>query len=287
MAYEWQFSGFDTYTGMNIDWHERTEDTDSSSAESSESDSAAVAESGSMPPLTEDGGMPSGGTETALTEEQLQASEDLNAMFPDYLNGLSLVSSDGTDLTLDADGNGSFKEYVESLVMSSAQQQLDSGEDLSSYTWLTIENGTVTAIDYDAYLEYLGRSKAAPAFDALDLSAGENSLFGTESVDTQHFTEYSLENSTADGTMADESIIRMMNPLNYIGTEGSDTSQYWRIRFGTRDSDTSVAIPAILATELEMNDYDVDFALAWDQPHGGDYDLDELFTWADQVVAAE
>ncbi len=36
---------------------------------------------------------------------------------------------------------------------------------------------------------------------------------------------------------------------------------------------------AILATKLINNGYDVDFALPWERPHSGDYDLDELFNW--------
>ena len=28
----------------------------------------------------------------------------------------------------------------------------------------------------------------------------------------------------------------------------------------------------------------VDFALPWDVPHSGDYDLDELFDWIDKTV---
>ncbi len=32
-----------------------------------------------------------------------------------------------------------------------------------------------------------------------------------------------------------------------------------------------------------MQGKDVDFALPWDRPHGGDYDLDELFDWMERV----
>ena len=48
----------------------------------------------------------------------------------------------------------------------------------------------------------------------------------------------------------------MMNPMNYIGT--AKTASYWRIRHGTKDTDTSLAIPAILALKLENNNCDVD-----------------------------
>ena len=91
-----------------------------------------------------------------------------------------------------------------------------------------------------------------------------------------------LEHSTVNGTMADKKIIKMMNPMNYIG---SSKVKYWRIRHGAVDKDTSLAIPAILAIKLENLGKKVDFASPWATPHSGDYDLTELFSWMDKVVA--
>lgn len=134
-------------------------------------------------------------------------------------------------------------------------------------------------------MSYLSRSKAAPAFDNVDLNNPnpENNLFGTETVDNQHFTKFSLDNDTSGGTMADEQLITMMNPMNYIGTQGTDVAKYWRIRHGAKDSDTAISTPTILALQLESNGATVDFAVPWGQGHGGDYDLDELFAWMDRI----
>ncbi|GAK50079.1 hypothetical protein U14_01305 [Candidatus Moduliflexus flocculans] len=218
-----------------------------------------------------------------LMAEQIKTSEMLKPLFPAYLNSLGLKKADGTDLTLDADGNGSFKDYVKSFVIASAQNALDSGKDLSALAWITIQDGKVTDIAFDQYIAYAGRMKTPPAFDGLDLSGGENSLFGTATVDAQHFTPFSLEHSAVNGSLADPAIVKLMNPMNYIGAEGATTSKYWRIRHGTIDRDTSLAIPVILATRLENKGFDVDFALPWDRPHSGDYDLDELFAWFSQI----
>jgi len=218
-----------------------------------------------------------------LTAEQINMSDLLKSLFPVYLNSLGLKQADGTALTLDADGNGNFKEYIKSFVIASAQKALDSGKDLSALTWLTIQDGTVTDIVFDQYIAYAGRMKTPPAFDGLDLRSGENQLFGTATVDAQHFTQFSLEHSAVNGPLADASIVKLMNPLNYIGAEGTMTSTYWRIRHGTIDRDTSLAISVILATALENNGFNVDFALPWDRPHSGDYDLDELFAWIAQI----
>ena len=70
-----------------------------------------------------------------------------------------------------------------------------------------------------------------------------------------------------------------MNPMTFIGKPDSDISNYWRIRHGTKDPHTALAISAILATKLSNIGLDVDYAIPWDEPHGGYYDLDELFAW--------
>lgn len=75
----------------------------------------------------------------------------------------------------------------------------------------------------------------------------------------------------------------MMNPMNYIGEKGATTSEHWRIRHGSIDRDTSLAIPVILATTLENKGYNVDFELPWNVGHSGDYDLNELFTWIERI----
>lgn len=219
-----------------------------------------------------------------MTAEQLAVSARLKALFPAYLDGLGLRKADGTALALDASGDGSFRDYLKSLLIASAQTALKGGADLSKLDWVTIKDGVVTDIDWAGYVKYCGRKKAAPSFDGLDLSSGENSLFGTMSVNAQHFTAFGLANdASGTGAMASADLVRMMNPMAYIGAKGTTTSKYWRIRHGTVDSDTAIAIPAILATRLGNGGYSVDFALPWDRPHSGDYDLEELFTWIDGI----
>jgi hypothetical protein len=112
------------------------------------------------------------------------------------------------------------------------------------------------------------------------IPAKENKEFGNESTDNQHFTAFGQAHNTADGaTEADPALVKMMNPMRYIETKGTTTSKYWRIRQGTKDTDTAIAIPVILATRLANAGATVDIALPWDRPHSGDYDLDELFAW--------
>ena len=115
-------------------------------------------------------------------------------------------------------------------------------------------------VDAGGLVRDAGRMNLPPAFDALDLSSGENQLFGTGTHDKQHFTTASAQRSTAPGAaQADAQTVKQMNAMAYIGT--ASTSRYWRIRHGTKDRDTSLAIPVILATRLQNQGSTVDFAL--------------------------
>lgn len=216
-----------------------------------------------------------------LTAQQVEVSNKLKALFPAYVNSLNLQDKDGDELSLDKDGNGSFKDYVMSFVIASAQKALNSGKDLSDITWLTIKDKTVTAIDFDKYVQSIMRMKTPSAFDALDLSTAETSEFGTATVNAQHFTQFGMDNSTVKATLANAQIIKMLNPMNYIDNEDATPAKHWRIRHGTIDRDGSIAIPIILAAKLKNCGYDVDIALPWNTPHSGDYDLNELFDWID------
>lgn len=229
-----------------------------------------------------------------MTSKQVELSEKLKKLFPDYLNSLKLTAMDGTKLTLDADGNGSFKEYVCAQILKSAQKELDTHDSATRLGWLampgsrieqqqslTVENGRAVSLDWDSYIQTITRMKEAPAFDTLDMKSPENEEFGTEEIEAKHFTEFSREHSEVNGEMADGKVIKLLNPTEYIGK--ADTAKHWRIRHGAFDRDTSLAIPTILAVMLQNHGYDVDFLLPWGLPHSGDYDLEELFAWIDRL----
>lgn len=229
-----------------------------------------------------------------MTPRQIELSKELKQLFPAYVNGLNLREPDGTLLRLDADGNGSFKDYVCRQLLKSAQRELDTHDSADRLGWLampasrvetlqslTMEQGKAAALDWDGYIETITRMKATPAFDALNLSNPENEEFGTETVEGKHFTEFSRDHSEVHGELAEENVIRLLNPVEQLGRGG--TARHWRIRHGSFDRDTSLAIPVILAVLLENQGCDVDFLLPWGLPHSGDYDLEELFAWIDRI----
>lgn len=224
------------------------------------------------------------GKSGSLAAEAIKVSDELRAAFPKYLNSLNLKNESGKTLVLDAEGNGNFKELVKSYIVASAQKALNAGTDLSKNISLEIKEGKVLSVDFDAYMIYLERMKTPPAFDALDNKSFENNLFGTATVDNRHFTKYATTNTKdLSATLADKQTIKMMNPMNYIGNKQAQISKNWRIRHGAKDRDTGFAISVILATKLKNKGYKVNLELPWDKPHSGDYDLDELFNWADSI----
>lgn len=224
------------------------------------------------------------GSNTPLNDEQLALSAELKALFPAYVNSLKLKNIRNEELTLNEKGEGSFVGWLCHFLRESAQDQINKGADLSSYDWVEVKDGKVGEIDFQKYVKYQGRKKAPVAFDALDLSAAENNEFGTSDIDCQHFTQWSKERSKVEGsTMAESKIIHMMNPMNYITDAQAKTAPHWRICHGTKDSDTSMAIPVILGTTLLNNGYDAQIYLTWDRPHGGDYDTKEQFDWIDSL----
>ncbi len=224
------------------------------------------------------------GKSGSLDADAIKVSDELKAAFPKYLNSLNLKNEAGKKLSLDTEGNGNFKELVKSYIVASAQKALNAGTDLSKINAFEIKDTKVLSVDFDAYMIYLERMKTPPAFDALDNKSFENNLFGTASIENRHFTEYaSMHSKDHNATIADKETIKMMNPMNYVGDKQAKTSKNWRIRHGAKDKDTGFAISVILATKLKNKGYQANLELPWDKPHSGDYDLDELFSWADSI----
>ncbi|MBQ8918943.1 MAG: hypothetical protein IJ056_02390 [Acidaminococcaceae bacterium] len=269
-------------------------------------------------------------TGTKITPEQKEISAELSQKFTEYLNSLNLRDSIGNRLNLSPDGLGLFREYIESLYLASAQEAMDRGDTIKNAPWLTVENGTAVHMDFPKYIKSVKRLKGIPAFDAFDMSSGENSEFGTYDVANKHFTRYALEHSNfvtiprleeeaeinkekatlyrlatpienahlrkanleeqmekdkldLSQYMANWEIIRMMNPMHFIGLEEVQTAPNWRIRHGALDRDTAVAIPAMLALRLKNTEKSVDFKVPWGYGHDGDYDLPDLFAWTDRI----
>ena len=179
MAYEWMFNSADEYYSRGFAGRAADDDASSSDTVQNRPVSApAEAKTG-----------------TPVSPEQKAVSAELKANFAEYLNGLNLRDSLGNRLNLSADGSGLFREYIESLYLASAQDAIDTGEDIRTTPWLTVSEGTAVHMDFDKYVATVKRLKGIPAFDAFDMSTGENNEFGTYDIASKHFTRYGLEHS--------------------------------------------------------------------------------------------
>ena len=149
-------------------------------------------------------------------------------------------------------------------------------------------------LDMEKYLNYVVSTqplKTAPAFDTQGVvdqkASGENEEFGDSKGSSVNFTEYSAKQT---GSIVSEEVKRnvaLMNPMNSIGDGVSDVAQYWYIRHGARDRDTAFPVPINLALKLQNARKSVNFLLAWNRPHSGDYALDEMFQWIKQCIMAK
>lgn len=157
--------------------------------------------------------------------------------------------------------------------------------------WVTYDSeantATITSIaDFVSALKLA--SKDLGAFDALDKSQGENTLFGYGDGKGAHFDAVMaelLQDNTEYGAAYAEDLARtdalgvsvtdrvnMYNPLYYLSSyyKGYQTSQvasYWRIRTGINQSDTALTTEVNLALALESYGADVDFETVWGQAH--------------------
>lgn len=215
-----------------------------------------------------------------LSDAQLQLSAQMRAAFVRYVNELGLRSPAGDVLRLQADGKGSLRDHIATLLRDAARKAQAAGTDLGKPAWLSMQDGKPVAVDFSAYARAVGRMKGQPAFDGLSLETGENQLFGNASIDKRHFTAFSAQHSKVAGaSMADAQTVKAMDAMQEIADARSVVARAWRIRQGTVDRDTSLAVPTLLAAAARRRGAQVDLEFAWGRPHSGDYDLDGLFAW--------
>ncbi len=122
----------------------------------------------------------------------------------------------------------------------------------------------------------------------IETPSPENKVFGNKNGDAANFTDFSLRHRLHDSKAklsADMTRrVALMNPMNYIGNGSAKVAPNWYIRHGAKDRDTSFLVPINLATKLMNAGENVDFALPWNRPHSGDYNLDDLFRWIASTI---
>ena len=149
----------------------------------------------------------------------------------------------------------------------------------------------ITDLDMQKYLNYVVSTQAlkgVPAFDSLiegiNNASGENEEFGNETGNSVNFTDYTAQKNGTTVSDAIRQNVRLLNPMSFIVDGKTSVAPHWYIRHGARDRDTAFLVPVNFATKLQNAGKDVNFLLAWNRPHSGDYSLDELFLWIADIV---
>lgn len=176
---------------------------------------------------------------------------------------------DGPDQPRGNYGRAELKQY---------QQDRDRARHRDEYLRLVARGG-----------EDSGRKKSAPAFDAFDLSAGENNEFGAGTTQSRHFTEYSLKNDTTGvtGKRLESDIpekLDLMNPMYHLEKKNPGRARHWWIRLGTKDSDTSLTVSANLTAALDNLGDKVNHLYYWDEGHGANIDAADFIRWIAKVT---
>lgn len=169
-----------------------------------------------------------------------------------------------------------------------ALSEADRATYLAANPFLTYADGKAS-FSWTGFLSHVGaRKKSVPAFDALDLSSGENNLFGLGTTQARHFTEFSLRRATGnpDATLEADIPAKLvqMNPMHFLAEKNPGRSRHWWLRVGSKDSDTSLSVIANLAAATTGLGDDVDLAMYWDAGHGSNEDPDAFIAWIGKVT---
>ncbi len=258
-----------------------------------------------------------------LTDEQAEVSKELATQYSDYLNSLHLKKTDGSPLSSDnykdyikellIKSAQEAKDYGASIPDSigftfSGMPQFiaplnggmkgHSRHGLQQKRTAKNQGEYITDLDLERYLNYVVTKtplKTPPAFDSKGVAggkaSGENEEFGDENGSSVNYTAYSIQKSTGDkDAQVDSSIktaVKLMNPMNFITAPNTKVAQHWYIRHGAIDRDTAFSVPINLATRLQNEGKDVNFKLAWNRPHSGDYALNEMFEWIKRILNSD
>jgi hypothetical protein len=251
-------------------------------------------------------------------------TKELAAMFPDYLKSLNLYKPDGTPLTADnyldfikseliraaqiaknagadiPDSLGftfssSAGGMFEAPINGGQRPQMQGGQHPQGMR--PMRGGRkqvgeyITDLNMKKYLNYVVTTQAlkgVPAFDSqidgVNNASGENEEFGDETGSSVNFTDFTAQKNGTSVSDAIRQNVRLMNPMSFIGDDMTSIAPHWYIRHGARDRDTAFPVPINFATKLQNADKDVNFLLAWNRPHSGDYALDELFQWIAEIT---
>ncbi|MDO5620973.1 MAG: subtype B tannase [Paracoccus sp. (in: a-proteobacteria)] len=218
-------------------------------------------------------------------------SGELAQGFAPYQAGLGLTTGDGQPLTADNYADHLLDAFIrpDASATLAAMDEATRSAYLAAHPHIGWQNGQAV-LDWPGFLAHVGtRKKSLPAFDAFDLSAGENNLFGRDKVPARHFTNWSLRQASGDPQAVIDAdlprTLELMNPMPYLAAENPGRARHWWLRVGTSDTDTSLTVVGNLDAQARKLGDAVDTRLYWDQGHGANIDAAAFIDWMRQITA--
>lgn len=212
-------------------------------------------------------------------------STELAGNFAAYQASLGLKTADGQDLTVETYPEHLLSAFLrpEATAYLQSLSEDDRAAYLAEHTAITFADGAAQ-FDWTGFITHTGeRKKGLPAFDAFDLSTGENNLFGIDTTEARHFTEWSLRRATGDdnATLAEDlpEKLRLMNPMVYLAEGHEGRARHWWLRLGAKDTDTSLTVAGNLDARLRGLGDAVDTRFYWDEGHGANTDAAAFIAW--------
>jgi hypothetical protein len=230
-----------------------------------------------------DGELPDGELPDGITHGRGKIGMDKENTTGGYLDENGELQEDGINRDLEETTTEDNATY------ETAQDYIDSLN--QDTTWVSYDSATNTATITsvaDFVKACKKASKSVGAFDDLDKTQGENTLFGYGDGSGAHFdsimAELLKDNETYGASYAADLAkedalgntvdyrVNMYNPMYYLcdyyeGYQTANVAQYWRIRTGITQGDTALTTELNLTLALENYGRDVDFETVWGAGH--------------------
>jgi hypothetical protein len=230
-----------------------------------------------------DGELPDGELPDGITHGRGKIGMDKENTTGGYLDENGELQEDGINRDLEETATEDNATY------ETAQDYIDSLN--QDTTWVSYDSATNTATITsvaDFVKACKKASKSVGAFDDLDKTQGENTLFGYGDGSGAHFdsimAELLKDNETYGASYAADLAkedalgntvdyrVNMYNPMYYLcdyyeGYQTANVAQYWRIRTGITQGDTALTTELNLTLALENYGRDVDFETVWGAGH--------------------
>ena len=227
-------------------------------------------------------------TRSGLVDQDL--STKLKSAFSTYQASLKLMGKNGFGL-LTADN---YSQYlVQNFLIPSANKFLSElpaekrKEYLETNKWISWQ-GNEASFSFENYVNHVGRMKGLPAFDDFDCRQPEPNEFGNKTIDSRHFTNFSLQHSIGDKNATIDSnlklLVNLMNAMYFMGQNNPGCTNHWWLRQGSSDNHSSQTVMANLAATMENQHREVNMKLYWDAGHGADEDAEDFIAWIGRVT---